>query len=386
MAKKTTSEVTRYVSRKIERELWARSAGRCERQACNKLLYRSSITQERVSLAERAHIYPVSETGPRGLGPLKKLSPLLNDPANLILVCPECHKTMDADTNGERYAPSLLQQWKVQHETRIELVTGIEPDLRTKVVLYEAKIGPTGSPIQIKEVMGCLFPERNPIDADPANLSMFREHEDDSPDYWITEETHLKRSFERKIRDRIEDGSYGHLSLFALAPQPLLMVLGSLFTDRVDLDVHQLHREPRTWRWLEDDTPVSYMVDRPMECTGIPILILSISDRISRDRVERLFRHKTSIWEIFVDGCNLDIIRSRRQLSAFRKLTRELLAEIRSAHGLEQTLHVFPTMPVSAAVEFGRCRMGKIDMPWILYEQNPANGGFFPVITLSKET
>ena len=62
--------VTRYVKRTVERELWARAAGHCQFDGCNRLLYKSPVTQERINISEKAHIYAFSEAGPRGRGPL----------------------------------------------------------------------------------------------------------------------------------------------------------------------------------------------------------------------------------------------------------------------------------------------------------------------------
>ena len=56
-------EVTRYIKREVERELWARAAGRCQFEGCNRVLYKSPITQERVNISEKAHIYSFSEDG-----------------------------------------------------------------------------------------------------------------------------------------------------------------------------------------------------------------------------------------------------------------------------------------------------------------------------------
>ena len=64
------AEVTRYIGIATERELWGRAAGRCQFSGCNRLLYKSSVTQESVNLAQKAHIYSFSEKGPRGWGRL----------------------------------------------------------------------------------------------------------------------------------------------------------------------------------------------------------------------------------------------------------------------------------------------------------------------------
>ncbi len=60
MGKQVIREVNRYIKREVERELWARAAGRCQFNGCNRILYRSPVTQERVNITEKAHIYSFS--------------------------------------------------------------------------------------------------------------------------------------------------------------------------------------------------------------------------------------------------------------------------------------------------------------------------------------
>src|SRR5687768_10788969 len=96
----TKAALTRKIKPSVERELWGRAAGRCE--FCNKLLYKSPLTQESVNLAEMAHIYSFSEDGPRGWGSYFKKKSGLNDVANLMLVCHDCHKEFDEDKKGKK--------------------------------------------------------------------------------------------------------------------------------------------------------------------------------------------------------------------------------------------------------------------------------------------
>ena len=88
----TPKDVTRYITRSVERELWARSAGRCEFAGCNRILYKSPVTQESVNISEKAHIYSISSSGPRGWGPFANKKGRVNEISNLILVCYDCHK------------------------------------------------------------------------------------------------------------------------------------------------------------------------------------------------------------------------------------------------------------------------------------------------------
>src|SRR5438270_9524221 len=79
--RRDVAELTRAVRRDVERELWTCAAGRCEFAGCNRPLYRSPITNERVNISEKAHIYAFSKRGPRGRGPFSKNMASLNDAA-----------------------------------------------------------------------------------------------------------------------------------------------------------------------------------------------------------------------------------------------------------------------------------------------------------------
>jgi hypothetical protein len=50
--------------------------------------------------------------------------------------------------------------------------------------------------------------------------------------------------------------------------------------------------------------------------------------------------------------------------------------------GQKTILHVFPAASVSSAIELGRVRMPKADMPWLIYDQINARGGFVPALSI----
>jgi hypothetical protein len=128
------------------------------------LLYKSPVTQERVNISEKAHIYSFSPAGPRGRGPHARNATHPNDVRNLMLVCHDCHKTIDQDKNGDRYPANLLKKWKALHEARIVIVTGISPTKKSHVVLFGAKIGEQKSTLQFDEAVEAMFPNRFPAE------------------------------------------------------------------------------------------------------------------------------------------------------------------------------------------------------------------------------
>jgi hypothetical protein len=377
-------EVTRYIKHEVERELWARAGGRCEFSGCNRILYKSPVTQETVNISEKAHIYSFSEKGPRGWGPFQKVPGELNSISNLILVCHDCHKTIDQDNAGQKYSEPLLCRWKREHEQRIEMVTGISPNKKSYVVFYGANIGNEKSLIQSDLAFEAMFPESYPANGSPIEMSMAWQNEDSQSNYWETEKSNLEANFQRQIRPILEHDPQSHFSLFALAPQPLLVQLGTLFTDKVPVEVYQPIREPKTWKWQESPDNFEFIVNRPESFKQRPVLLFSLSGKIINDRIISVMGEDNDIWEITVpqEYMHNDFMRSRAQLMLFRQTVRKLIVLIKDKYGQMCPLHVFPAMPVSCAIEMGRVRMPKADMPWIIYDQNNKHGKFINAIKI----
>jgi CBASS immunity sensor of nucleotide second messenger signals len=376
-------EVTRYVPPSVQCLLWGKAAGRCEFAGCNQPLWKSSVTQEQVNIGQKAHIYAFSGSGPRGhsdvdLGDLHDLS-------NLMLVCHGCHRKIDKKRDGGRYTVSLLQQMKATHEGRIEVVSAIAPEKSSHVLLYGANIGAHSSPLNYVEAAAALFPDRYPAADRAIELSVHNSSfSERDAEFWRKETVELRRKFDRLVRVQTAEGEILHLSVFALAPQPLLILLGSLLGDIVGCDVYQRHREPTTWGWPVEQEVQPFRLQRPGHIEGPAALVLEVSGSVSADRIQRVLGENASIWSISVPEPHNDVVKSRRQTAEFRSLVRTALEQIKAAHGHFETLHIFPAMAVSLAVELGRVRMPKADMPWAVYDQVNSQGGFVQAVSIPE--
>lgn len=368
-------ELTRNIPTKVQTMLWGRAAGRCEFQGCNRLLSRSPVTQETVNVSEKAHIFSFSEGGSRGNEGVSDEE--LNSVENLILVCHDCHKKIDKSVDGGRYTADFLQSMKANHERRVELVTGIDPGRQSHVLIYAANVGEHSPPSLQNEAARAMFPGHYPADFRPLTLGLTNsDAEDKNAAFWKGSVEELVSQFERKVRDRVKLKEVEHLSVFALAPQPLLVLLGTLIGNIVPVDVYQRHREPQTWSWPTSATPLDFVVEKPTQTAGVPALVLGTSGTVTPDRIEKVLGPEASIWRVTIPRPNLDHVKSREDLARFRTVIREVFDEIKAAHGQWTTLNVFPVTAVSLAVEFGRARMPKADMPWRIYDQNNKRDGF----------
>lgn len=376
-------EVTRHITSSVECLLWGRAAARCEFWGCNKPLWKSSVTQESVNLAQKAHIYSFSAGGPRGHKGITRQE--LNDFGNLLLVCHGCHQKIDKHNDGGRYTADLLRQWKAEHERRIEIVTGIDPSKRSHVILYGANVGSHSSPLTFDEAAHALFPTLHPADDRAITLGMINSSFSDRSDaFWKVEAEQLVTTFGLQVKERIRLGTIEHLSIFAIAPQPLLILLGSLINNISKAEIYQRHREPQTWQWPAKAPKLGFQVEAPAATNGTPALVIALSATVTDDRITDILPD-ANIWRVSVSKPNMDLIKSRAQLSEFRTVLRTVLDRIKAAHGQATQLHVFPVVGVAPAIEIGRVRMPKADMPWQVYDQVNARGGFIPALSLSKE-
>lgn len=353
---------------KISRKLWLKSGGRCQYEGCNKSLWKDSLTQRQMNKGYISHIVASSKDGSRGHN---ILSPKLQtDYSNLMLLCDECHNRIDKAQVTEHPVERLLEMKKA-HEYRIELLTGLKAENRSHMLFYGAKIGQQDSPLMFGETVSAILPHRFPVSDTPVELGIKNtSYIDHSPEYWNYQVEELISGFNLEM-ERLKKGhNVKHYSVFAMGPQPLLIKLGTLLGDIYSADVYQRHREPSSWIWQSDSSVSDFKLVEPANKTGIPVLLFSLSADIPDERVKVVIGDNCSIWRITIDSPNNDFLKTKELLQKFRVICRLAFGKINTIYGQTQQLHIFPAMPISAAVEVGRVWMPKADPPMILYDYN----------------
>jgi hypothetical protein len=103
-----------------------------------------------------------------------------------------------------------------------------------------------------------------------------------------------------------------------VAPMPLLIRLGTLFTDKIQADVYQLRREPeQTWQWDSDNTSIVYKVIDPQSYGYPPVLIISLSARIAKERITAVLGTESIDMGGYNRQSTQDFLRCRQQLSDY---------------------------------------------------------------------
>jgi hypothetical protein len=371
------------ISPKTQIALWARAAGRCEYRGCNSELVGDLIAgNEDGTYGFVAHIVADAPNGPRG-DPIR--SPrLAKDLNNLMLLCATHHKLIDIE-EVDQHPEDILSEMKLEHEDRISIVAGIDRDRASHVIRFGADIGSIESLVSTRAIFQAMPPDHHPASRQTIDLSLtgstFR---DDEESYWSFQAENLRRQFDAKVRGRVESEEIRNLNVFALAPQPLLIELGRLLCDIVPATVHQRHREPTTWRWQPDQPAIRFFEAEPSsDAVGRPLALkLALSATVTDDRIRAVLGDDVVIWSLIAEEPHNDIMRRPQDLAEFRQRLRRIFDRMKAIHGEHALINVFPALPNSAAVEVGRVRMPKADLPMRIWDQNRRVGGFVPTITI----
>ncbi|KAA3624126.1 MAG: HNH endonuclease [Flavobacterium sp.] len=373
-----------YIKDQTKYLLWGKAAGRCQYAGCNRRIDLNSVTKAEFNTAYIAHIVAVSPNGPRGDEVLS--DKLKDDISNLMLLCDQCHRLIDK-AEVERHTVEVLQRMKKDHEDRVERVTGINREYEAHVILYGANIGNHDSPLRPKIAQEAMLPEFYPSTVGPLELglgnSSFHDHQDE---YWAFEDRQLIEKFHQKITPLKESHPLQNFCVFGLAPQPLLIRFGTLLYDLAKVEVFNNQKEPKTWKWPTGDGPMDFFkLEKPSQLKSNIALVFSLSATINDERIHKALGHECSIWKVTIDNPNNDFLKFRNHLSQFRTICRKVLNEIKSAHGEEAVINVFPTMLPSTAIEFGRVWYPKSDLPLVIYDQNRTRGGFIRTIEIGNK-
>jgi hypothetical protein len=365
---------------KIKNQLLVKSAGRCQFKGCNQSLSKDLITKRDFNKAYIAHIVGDKSTGPRG--DVIQSPILANALSNLMLLCDGCHRRVDAE-NGIHFSVLELMAMKKEHEERMERVTAIAPNMDSHIVIYKANVGQHSPFVSYEAMANYLLPKHYPAQSSSIDLGLtdspFR---DKDAHFWETEIKVLEENYNTRLRDLLRQQRIKHISLFAFAPMPLLIKLGTLINEIQNIEIHQPIRNPQTWN-LSDDTEITnYNISEPAIFHPIVVLNISLSATISNDRITSVLGNECAIYTITIDNPNPNYLQNKIQLQDFKTTIQQLFNTIKAKYNAQTPIHIFPTMPIATAIELGRVWFPKADMPLYLYDENTANIGFVKVIEI----
>lgn len=370
----------------IKLQLWVKSAGRCEFKGCNVPVWYNGLTLSEGNFAEVAHIIGSSKDGPRGT---EQSEDLQTEYSNLMLLCKRCHK--EIDDHPEKYSIELLRVWKEEHENRIEIQTSYPEDIHKSTVLVcSVNIGDRITPINFEAIRNAMFP-KYPNDFKGIKI---KENEFDrfatEADWQSFAENKIKRRLQRSFEEGLDEVIVKHLSVFGIAPMPLLFFLGKCIGDTIPCDIYQSHRNientNKTWNWqeLKEEVPTEFIVScEKMGSSDTIIVKLAISDTLKEGKYSALLEGNESIYQITTSEPTPHFLKTKKQLEIFSYEYRKLLNRIQAKHGVNCKILILPAVPVSIAVECGRIILPTKDPKIYVCEYYKDNNGYKKVLKIN---
>lgn len=376
-------------SREITARLWGLAAGRCQFPGCNADLTRDAVSKRSGNFADRAHVHAIKSDGPRGKA--WRSASEANDVRNLTLLCQAHHRLIDR--HPQEYPAARLLPIKTEHQRRVRLATNFATSSPSHVLYVRAAIGDARLPVLEGDAIwqalnrdGHDPATERPLVLDLATLG----YDDGDSLFWPTCETTIRRKLDAAFAEHGTLAQAAHISLFALGPMPILMVLGKILGDTRPVSVYQYDRYKSRWHWRTAKTlePRSFayeIVDAVNSTEKRVALVIALSAAIDRELVARAMGTGAYATVTFsTPDPNYSLIRGERDLEVFHMKMRECLNRIEARFGSDCEVHVFPAMPASAAVQMGRLLLPKASPALRIYDHHRARGGFHPTLWLVR--
>jgi hypothetical protein len=381
--KKSIKKPSRSINHKTTFFLYVQAGGRCEFDGCNKYLLEHYPTETPGNFGEQGHIWAFSEDGPRGNEQGRPDKENINNLANLILLCQCCHKLIDDNPNI--YPVETLKIFKKSHEDRIFSLTGISKDLGTVPLVLRSMVGDRLMDISDEEMQSAVLPNYLKLrDKVEINITSIPDKADES--YWKTCTQVIDREIQRLYGLESQPGSTLRVSVFSIAPIPLLIYLGSKLSDKMHVDLYQRHRDPETWAWKDIPSTVQYvtrcLVQSDLE-KSVSILF-NLSGKNNLDSLPSDLKEAGTIYEFTLEGQDpsLVFLNTQEDLEYFASKYHQFIAQIRNKHPNIDVIHLFPAVPAPIAIILGRSRLPKVDPLLKIYDKDKRSGGFIHTLDI----
>jgi hypothetical protein len=354
--------------------LFVAAGGRCEFDGCNKYLFAHHVTLTPGVFAEVAHIVAFQPEGPRGGE--KDRPPDIHCAENLMVLCPSCHKLID--DNPAQYSVKALRRYKEHHEQHIHHMTSLRPEHRTSVLTLTTNIGDQGAFIPFDQVIEALSPNY-PVSRPGKVIDLTAIPISDTAALGTAREA-IRRGVASLFDAGGEVQAVRHLSIFALAPIPLLIDFGSRLSNKIPTDFFQRHRDTENWTWKETGPVVAFGFDLVREGTDQEkaALMISLSGTIRAQDLPGEIDGRYPVYELTLKGQAPDptFLRTRADLEAFRVAYQTFIGFMLQRQGIVKELHLFPAVPAPIAILCGREILPKVHPELHVYDFDKQKAGF----------
>jgi hypothetical protein len=380
MAGRNTQVARVDIKDSVTREIWVRAAGRCV--LCSAYLLGTGKSFFHTAHGEVAHNVGATkgEKSPRGTSKLA-----LEERAraeNLLLLCHQCHRMIDAEGADRVYTEEYLRAHKQTHEDRVRRVTDFATLTETAVVRMTARVRGVFAPVTDRQVASALhFEDMQYAGEHPRDAEFEVSIDAGDTDSWVWQEGMKK--IETKLA-ALRDSPYSTVSVFAMAPVPLLVFLGSKLEDKGDTRVFPRFRDAEDlaccWR-NRPGSEAAFAVSSSGTDLAATDVVLTVSvsgvadPRAASDEVASLPQVT-----LVADQIGPDVIQTKADLAAFSHGWRSALARVETNFPSCERIHLLAAVPVVAAIACGQHHMRDAQPPLVVYQR--AGEGYIEALTV----
>lgn len=377
---------TRTVPDAVARQVWVAAGGRCT--ICNRYLLADNVTGHEVAIGQLAHIvgWSTAPGSPRGDHELP--AERRNSAENLMLLCHDQHRVIDHKSLWEVFDLDTLRAMKRRHEERIRKLTSLGHETRTTVLrvvgnIHGRPVELTSSSVTTALLANNRFPDWILRGADEFEIDLraIPGEPTSSPDYWSTARDHLEDRLGH-LCTQVRKESVNHVSVFALARIPVLVLLGTYLDKMLQVDIYPKRRDGKTvWGFDDLGTPVAFgseLLRAGKDPTRVAILC-SISGSVDINRLPPDVLDSHTIYELRPTTVlpTPELITTQATLDQFSQTWRTLLSTIEVDHPGAPAIPIFPAVPPAAAISIGRHLLRAAHPPLHIYDREPRSPGYF---------
>lgn len=373
------------VSEPDKRLVWVRAGGRC-------VLCRDRVLDESIApvfVADVAHAAGQGD-GPQTPRRVPDMSAEERDhPDNLLLLCQRCHRKVDNKTIEQVYDIPTLYERKREHEDLVTHLLSLMESSRTLVLRVIGDVrGVPVSASRLEVAAAVAARGRVPAYLDdrvhPEAEIDLRGVDEDDPNYWDVQRRKLQREVPKAIaalRGSVAD----HLTVFAFARLPLLVLLGWLLEDTTRMDIAQRSRGPAAWKPVSGP-PTHFQGDvvRGQRSAPEALLVLALSGTPDLGAIPQGLAELTRATIAPTDSTpDVAVADTAGTQALFDRELRRALGQLESFLVEPSTLHVVAASPLSLAVATGRAIDPQVFPTVHVYDLDGRE--YRPVITLDRK-
>ncbi|WP_199564976.1 SAVED domain-containing protein [Spongiactinospora rosea] len=294
---------------------------------------------------------------------------------NLLLLCHDCHKIIDHPDHVDFFPPEKLRQIKEAFERRIEMVTENGGLTRTAALRVGSQIRGSLALASQREVAETLLAVNylGLVETQRSGDFTCRIHGAAAGrGFWDAAQQSIDDTLSL-VRQAIDSGDVEHISVFAIAPIPLLVYLGWRLDDKTPTRIFQKHRNQFIgWSWIDQGDPVEFEVtatDSQKDAEDV-VLVCAVTSEVNP---AFLPGYLAGAPHVEIRPLNVDpdptLMSHEQSLANFAAEWRAALAMAESRYPAARRWHFIVSAPVTVAIEAGRAVMRDSQPPITVYER-----------------